>query len=276
MMIKSTSIVVGADGSAHSERALEWAADQALLEGRPLTVVAVGDDAPEISDRAAAMARATRPDLPVEAVATTGDPRSVLLDLSREAYLIVIGSRGRGSIKSMLLGSVSAAVSSHAECPVVVCRPATAEPPTDGIVVGADGTPESVPIIEFAYRQAAIRGLHLTVLHSFWDAAVAVAQYREATGRPVEEPDLEDLRAVVSTSVAGLAATYPDVKVTFALKHGFADQALSERGSRWDMIVVGRHPKETFTGLLAGSISTAVVERAHTTVVVVPEARASN
>lgn len=172
----------------------------------------------------------------------------------------------------MLLGSVSAEVSTHAECPVVVCRPMTGDQHTHGVVVGADGTLESLPVIEFAYRQAALRELPLTVLHSYWDAAVAVAQYREASGQAVEEPELEDLRSVLATSVAGLAEVYPGVQVTFVLKHGFADEALTPSGKSWDLIVVGRHPKSSVDRLLTGSISRSVLERASSTVAVVPEA----
>ncbi|GAB2856874.1 hypothetical protein GCM10027026_03420 [Myroides odoratimimus subsp. xuanwuensis] len=72
-------------------------------------------------------------------------------------------------------------------------------------MVGADATPESRPVLEFAYRQASLREVHLTVLHCFWDAAAAVAQFREARGETAVEPELEDLRAVLSASVAGLS-----------------------------------------------------------------------
>ena len=50
-------------------------------------------------------------------------------------------------------------------------------------------------MIEFAYRQAVLHELPLTVLHCFWDAAAAVAQYREARGQAFDPTDLEDLRA---------------------------------------------------------------------------------
>ncbi|WP_159083808.1 universal stress protein [Nocardioides terrigena] len=265
------AIVVAFDGSDHADRAVRWAAEQASLEHRRVAVVSVGDTADELAEDAVAAARLGHPDLAVTGETLSGDPRQVLRDASRYAYLLVVGSRGRGVVKSMLLGSVSAAVSAHAACPVVVCRPAADGDAQAGVVVGADGTPESLPVIEFAYRQACLHGLPLTVLHSFWDAAAAVAQYQEARGHKADDPDLEDLRATLATSVAGLAEKYPDVRVTLTLKHGFADEALSPRHGGWAMIVVGHHPMTSLGRLVTGSIATSVIERAHTTVAVVPQ-----
>lgn len=265
------AIVVAFDGSEHADRAVRWAVEQASLEHRRLAVVSVGDKADMLAEDAVAAARLGHPDLAVTGWALSGDPRQVLLDASRYAYLLVVGSRGRGAVKTMLLGSVSAEVSAHAACPVVVCRPAADGDAQAGVVVGADGTPESLPVIEFAYRQACLRDLPLTVLHSFWDAAAAVAQYHEARGQKADEPDLEDLRATLSASVAGLAEKYPDVPVTLTLKYGFADEALSPRHGGWALIVVGHHPMTSLGRLVTGSIATSVIERAHTTVAVVPQ-----
>lgn len=275
------SVVVAVDGSEHAERAMRWAAEQASLERRPLVAVSVGDDAGRIADEAVAVARQRHPDLAVPGMAILGEAREVLLDLSRRAHLLVVGSRGRGSLRSVLLGSVSSAVSSHAACPVVVCRPMSGDhepgdPTRKGVVVGADATPESLPVIEFAYRQAALRGQPLTVLHCFWDAVAAVAQYREALGQDAEAPELEDLRALLSQSVAGLAEKYPDVPVTLTLKHGLVDEALSPRHDGWDLVVVGRHPMTSRVRVLTGSVASTVVEQARTTVAVVPESPATS
>jgi nucleotide-binding universal stress UspA family protein len=266
------SIVVAVDGSEHAARALRWGADQAALEHRRVVVVSVGEDADAelFAEDAVAAARDRHPDLDLHGSAVPGDPRQVLIDLAEVAHVLVVGSRGRGALRGMLLGSVSAAVSSHAACPVVVCRP-PAEQARHGVVVGADGTRESLPVIEFAYRQAALRGLPLTVLHCFWDAVAAVAQYRQATGRPAGVPELEDLRAVLAESVAGLAEKYPDVPVHLTLEHGLVDEALSPRHEGWDLVVVGRHPMTSHARLLTGSVSRAVLERARSTVAVVPE-----
>jgi nucleotide-binding universal stress UspA family protein len=264
------SVLVAVDGSSHASRAVRWAAQQASLEHRRLMVVSVGRTAAGLADDAATAAQLAHPDLSVTATAVGGDPREVLIDASTHTHLVVVGSRGRGAVRSMLLGSVSATVSAHSACPVIVCRPPAGHTQS-GVVVGADATPESLPVIEFAYRLASLRNLPLTVVHTYWDAAVVLAQYRESRGEKADWPQLDDLRATLSESTADLAQRYPEVAVAFTLKHGFADEAVSPRHGGWDLIVVGRHPMTSLARVLTGSIATAVVERAQSTVAVVPQ-----
>lgn len=138
-----TVIVVGIDGSESSQRALEWAGEEARLRGATLKVIHAWFDpfvagyfvAPAVYERAA-MEEAARevlekavasipdgsPDLEVEGVLVHGQAESVLLCASQTADMVVVGSRGRSGIAGALLGSVSQRVVHHAECPVVVVR----------------------------------------------------------------------------------------------------------------------------------------------------------
>lgn len=138
-------IVVGVDGSESSEQALRWAIEEARLRKATLEVVMTweypaiytaasrGMILPPEEDLAGA-AHATVKDL-LEAAGLTdedelevietvqlGAPAPTLIDLSKGAELLVVGSRGRGAFTGMLLGSVSQHCVSHAECPVVVVR----------------------------------------------------------------------------------------------------------------------------------------------------------
>lgn len=267
------SILVGVDGSEHAERALRWGAEQASLERRPLVAV-VGrglPDAGELAEEAVALVRNERPDVEVSGLAVPRDARDILLELAPTAHLIVLGSRGRGSVRSLLLGSVSVAVSKAASCPVVICRPSE-ETRGDGVLVGADGTAESVPVIEFAFAQASLRELPVTVLHCFWDVAVAAAGFRDAPGELVDETVLEEERLLLAQSIAGIREKYPDVPMHLRSRHGLVDEALARHGRSWDLLVVGRHPMSTIARLITGSIATSVLERARCTVAVVPEA----
>ncbi len=284
------SIVCGVDGSPDATRALRWAATQASLEGRPLAVVAaagldqvgaltwagaagtlvIPND--ELVARVQEVATAAtlqvrRPELQVVAHAAPGDPRDVLTRISEHAHLLVLGSRGRGALRSRLLGSVSATVSRHAHCPVVVCRPESAGRVRKGVLVGVDGTPESQPVLDFAFRAASEHELPLTVMHSFHDVLAAVnGPHLVAPG----QGGLDEQRLLVAESLAGFTEKYPDVRVETQLARGFADDCLAADSDRWHLIVVGRHPTHTFSRMLSPTVATAVVERARTTVAVVP------
>ena len=288
------SIVVAVDGSDHAVRAVRWATEQADLEHRRLLVLSVAEwgrlrdasflvgvtledleqSARSIADDAAALARKLAPDVAVEAAGRLGDPRQVLVDVSTGAHQVVMGSRGRGPLRSMLLGSVSSAVVKQARCPVVVCRSDSEGAHGAGVVVGADGTAESLPVLAFAFEQASLRRLPLTVLHAYWDAVESVAGLRGSPEGLLPEPDAEDLRVLVSESVAGLRERYPQVEVSLRLAHGLVDDVLV-RDHSWNLVVVGRHPVDTVSRVLIGSVATAVLERAETARCMVPQAPTS-
>ncbi len=289
------TIVVGVDGSQSCHLALAWAADQAVAEHRALTLVhAVSELTPAFTDAAqvypegayeapsvaglevlaAARVEVERhaPGVEVHEVFRLDDPRVVLLEMSRDAALVVLGSRGRGKLRSLLLGSVSVAVVSHAQCPVVVHRPGNPGLVRDGVVVGADGTEDSRTVLEFAYRQAAVRGLPLTVLQCFWDVgADSLGGYVV----PEATVDLDSERLLLAESMAGMAEKYPEVSVHGRLARGMPQEALVRLGDRMNLIVVGAHQAGRLTQMLFGSVSTAVLEHATTPVAVVPLSKAA-
>ncbi|MEV7502582.1 universal stress protein [Streptomyces sp. NPDC093018] len=138
-------IVVGVDGSEGSRQALNWAVRQAELTGGWVEAViawdvpqfhgALGWMPPSSSDEAALEGRAqsevtsaveeavaAHPTVQVSTVARYGTPASVLLEASRDAALLVVGSRGLGGFKGLLLGSVAQHCVQHAHCPVLVLR----------------------------------------------------------------------------------------------------------------------------------------------------------
>ena len=144
------TIVVGIDGSDGGTAALEFAAEEAALRKATLRIVAawevpaavygagftpavdagtleaLGVRMQELADEAAEKAKTLQPSIEVEAVAVAGQPADVLLEQSAGAALIVVGRRGLGGFKTLLLGSVSQQVVHYASCPVVVVnQPAT-------------------------------------------------------------------------------------------------------------------------------------------------------
>jgi nucleotide-binding universal stress UspA family protein len=141
-----SKIVVGVDGSPCSEDALEWAYAQALATRAELVVVHcweypylgvidfVGmdehiratshDAAAALLDATVTHLRAAHPDgdVTLTPVLLEGNPAWSILDAAKGADLIVVGSRGRSGLKTLLLGSVSHVIVTHADIPVVVVR----------------------------------------------------------------------------------------------------------------------------------------------------------
>jgi nucleotide-binding universal stress UspA family protein len=141
-------IVVGVDGSREAQRALRWALDEAAVRGArvravhayetPLLLTGYGPGgvvvSPELAERAEAeaaeviekvMAAAEVPEGVTVSTEIVGDlqPAHALIDRSKDAEMLVVGSRGRGGFTGLLLGSVSQQCVHHATCPVVVVPP---------------------------------------------------------------------------------------------------------------------------------------------------------
>jgi nucleotide-binding universal stress UspA family protein len=137
-------IVVGVDGSDNAVDALDWAAREAQYRHEELRVVsawiypstmgyAIAVDleqfekaAQDVADTAVARVRTTAPDVVVTADVCEGQPPLVLVAASAGADLLVVGTRGLGGFRGLVLGSVSQHCVHHAHCPVVVVRPSEA------------------------------------------------------------------------------------------------------------------------------------------------------
>lgn len=278
------TVVAGVDGSPGGERALRWAAQEAQDRHRPLTLVSavvmpekyrMGDavmyydeictdlraEAERILAAARMVAVQIAPDVEVREVPAEADPRDVLIELTKSASSVVVGSRGRGSVRSLLLGSTSVAVVRHARCPVVVCRPVVEEVvPSPRIVVGVEGTPRSVPTVEYAAELASYRHLPLHVVHARWLGPLGDAY-----------PD-QDLR--LAETVAGLQEKYPDVTITRESTDDAPEERLVILSRDASALVVGAHAGGVASEILTGSIATSVVEHARCPVVVVPNRHA--
>jgi nucleotide-binding universal stress UspA family protein len=284
------TIAVGVDGSASSEQALGFAIDQAVAERRPLTLLhAVGttgavwldqeghdnrfgvEDVQTDSQRllTAAHEEVARkaPGLEVHDLLRIADPRDVLLAVAREASMVVVGSRGRGPVRTLLLGSVSVAVTRQATYPIVVVRPGNPGVVRRGVLVGADGTERSQSVLDFAFRQASMRHLPVTVLHAFWDVQATIAAAHLVDG---QGEDLEEQRLLLAECVSGLREKYPDVPVRTELARGLPDECLVRMGDRMNMLVVGSHHGGAAAEVLFGSVAASVVEHASCPVAVIP------
>jgi nucleotide-binding universal stress UspA family protein len=288
------AVVVGVAQSVFNGWALRWAAEQAQLEGRPLTLVNAsgpvsgawrehGMDAlpnssaplrehgQQLLDRAHAVVEKVAPNVQVNEVFEIVDPSTLLIQLSASAHLLVLGSRGRGPVRSHLLGSVGLAVVRHAGCPVVVHRPGDHPGFVHrGVLVAADAREESMPVLAFAFRLASLRGLPLKVVHYVFDVRSAMV------GAPMVgslSEDTEVHAVALSESLAGYRQDFPDVRITVETLPGLLpEEGLVHLSRDADLTVVGTHQRGALGRILAGSVSESVLERACGPVAVVPTA----
>lgn len=282
-------IVVGVDGSAPSTAAVRWAALEAAMRHRPLRLlhvipsppVVMWPDTPvaydftspledkgrEMLAAATTVAREViqEADVSVDTklIATSIVP--TLIDLSKDADLIVVGCRGSGTFAGRLMGSVSRGILHHSHCPVAVIHDEAAPVGEHApVIVGIDGSPASEAATAFAFDEAARRKVDLVAVHAWSDFAVD-----ELPG--IDRSDLEvEAEEALAVRLAGWQERYPDVKVRRVIALDNPARRLLEQSHTAQLTVVGSHGRGGFSRLLLGSVSSAVAESARTPVVVVP------
>ena len=284
-------VVVGTDGSPSSQVALQWAAQEAAMRHVPLTVVhaaaslqvavsammwPAGRIPQEAFDAEKKKAREVLTDAVgfLEISAGVGDldidselffdaAVPTLIDLSKEAKMIVVGCRGRSG-HNRLLGSVSAALIHHAHCPVAVIHD-EAEPTEHvhlPVLVGIDGSHASDLAIEIAFDEASWRGVELVAYHVWSDADMTtVSGMNPSAIQTAADKTLAE-------SLGGWRERYPEVPVRPMVEFEYPARHLLEQSKGSQLVVVGSHGRGGFAGMLLGSVSSAVAQAAHVPVIV--------
>jgi nucleotide-binding universal stress UspA family protein len=281
-------IVVGVDRSPASVQALVWASREAGLRDLPLRAVLVwhyldqshpgGEDRfdPLYDEHAAraSLDEVIEGALGPEAAATVQRevvcdlaPRA-LLEQSSNAALLVLGSRGIGGFKGLLLGSVSHQCLKHATVPVAIIRAGWQPPSGDGperIVVGVDGSAASHDALRWAVVEGRLRGATVEAVHA-WHVPALIAQ---PFGVAVVDPRVfeEAAQRVVDAAVAEVGV--PDVVPR--LVQGDIAGSLLDVSRDADLVVTAKRGIGGFKGLLLGSVSDQVAQHATVPVVVIPE-----
>lgn len=276
-------VVVGVDGSPSSLVAAEHAARAAQLRSRSLLVVhgylhaplnpydlrmpGPSDETGTMLERLAADLSERFPGLAVEARQVAGGPGATMVEESRGAELVVVGSRGLGGFTGLLLGSVGAQVAAHARCPVLVVRPEGQPIDLDGpVLVGVDGSESSRLAVGYGAAEAALRDVPLVLAH------VGPPGGDRAVPDEIEEAQAaeqaEAVRLLADASAAA-RAEHPDLVVReHPLRASSPAQGLVEASGVASLLVVGTRGRAGFAGLLLGSVSQAALHHAHCPVLV--------
>jgi nucleotide-binding universal stress UspA family protein len=201
----------------------------------------------------------------VDTEVMTAGALPTLIDLSKEADMIVVGCRGLGAIGQRLLGSVSWGLVHHANCPVAVIHdedPLMPYPAMAPVVVGIDGSPASESATAIAFDEASRRGVELVAVHA-WSDYGAYALPGTTWSDMQKQAD-----EILAERLAGWQERYPDVMVRRVVVQDRPAHQLLEQSESAQLTVVGSHGRGGFAGMLLGSVSSAVAESARTPVIV--------
>jgi nucleotide-binding universal stress UspA family protein len=286
-------VVAALDGSSHEDAVVAWAAAFALRQGVRLDLVHVVElgiamtpysvfaaETPWYGEQLEASARtrldalavrlrAEHPGLDVAVHAPFGSPPAVLVGLSERAT-VVVGASSHDRLERLVLGSTALAVVAHGHGTVVVVPESLPPVEPHRLVVGADGSDAGARAVAFAVGEAASVGGRVTAVTA-WTVEVE-------DGVVVAEPGSERwsrvearLAAATREAFATAHAAHPEVPLDVVVRHGKPAAALLEvaRQEQADLLVVGRRGHGGFTGLLMGSVSRTVAQRAPVPVAVV-------
>ncbi|WP_405166691.1 universal stress protein [Nocardia sp. NBC_01499] len=278
-------VLVGIDGSVTATEALRWAAVDAVRHGAPLHIVyaisfpmdfgpgiafdqfdydtyrADGIAAVAAARDFAAAAAAPVDDLDVNTFVVEAPPIPVLRDRSKDARLLVVGTRGIGAFRRGLLGSVSTALARHAHCPVaVIPEPEHYEPrrARGPVLVGVDGSPSSIQAIDVAFDEACHRNVALR-------AVLTWSESHRYISRADRQKEGEEL---LSEGLAGYAEKYPDLEVQRVVTQDQPAKRLLAEAEQAQLLVVGSHGRGGFAGMTLGSVSQAVLHGADCPVII--------
>ncbi len=274
---------VGHDGSDSASGAVRWAVTQAT--GRdveitvirtwqipaidfPLPVESIDEFAPSAvcPDIDVITASANDAGVRLSQSILRGPATHVLLDESKGSELLIVGSRGLGGFRRLLLGSISSQCATHARVPTVVVPPAAVtDRPVRRIVVGLDGSEHSQRALAWAIDFAP-EPCEIVVVGAWMPSTfgyVAVAQHYT-----------DELQQARNHFNEILDAREADAGSTlFERRFAYADPAttLLEEAERADLLIVGQRGHSGLSAAILGSVSTHVLHHSPVPVVIVPE-----
>ncbi|WP_049656613.1 universal stress protein [Kitasatospora sp. MY 5-36] len=276
-------VVVGFDGSPESLAAAAWAAHEAQRRGLRLDVLQAWPRPKQIAPGSrpgdhSALARLAEserelrtlaPEVEVTAGSVAGDPVEALEAAAHGAALLVLGSRGLGTLRGFLVGSVSQEVLRRADCPVVLIR-AGGDEPDGAVTVGLDLAHPADEVLAFAFEAAALRSAPLRVVH-VWSppAGSEYMSYGAIGGLEGEVSAVE--HDGLARALEPWQARHPEVTVSTDLIRGKAAVELVDAAATARLLVVGRRIRRMpLRHHHLGPVAHAAIHHVHCPVAVVP------
>lgn len=278
-------VVVGVDGSDPSRHALAWVQAKSDVLG-PVTPLLAYQLDPVVDGSGLAYAYVELTEKMEEAAKTrlvnslpedeeitsratlvTGHTGRSLVSAAKNADLLVVGNRGRSAAQETLLGSVGSYCVKHANVPVAVITEDTKiEETIDRIVVGVDGSPNSVAALTWALDHVSEEGRILAL--GTW----AVPPYSEAF--PISEGEMEArIRAKIEhaiTSARSSSRRETEPRIEIQVRYGDPRIVLRDAADDADLLVIGARGHSGIAHLILGSVATSLLHHPTIATVVVP------
>jgi nucleotide-binding universal stress UspA family protein len=292
-------VLLALDGSPSSDTARQLVGSLAWPEGSGIHIIGVADSvarpetAPEITQPAAvardagagagfeqmldeALASLEKPTLAVDRTVLAGRPATLIVDAaaSLRAELVVVGSRGRGRLRSMLLGSVSAEVVDHAPCPVLVVR----RPDPDAVLVAVDGSPSAQTAVTFLTANPIVAGRPIEVLTVAQETdlpalspLVAISDVARESMQQQRREEREHAEAIAA--IAAETLQEGGYQARWSISSGNPANEIVEAAESFGsgLIVMGSRGHTGLTRILLGSVARNVLLHTPASVLIVRE-----
>jgi nucleotide-binding universal stress UspA family protein len=278
-------VVVGVDGTPEARIATAIAAWEAARREVSLRLVHahrppdLAGSRERIDDRLRALTKELRdgyPGLIVETSVVSGGAAGTLVAASERASLVVVGTRARDGVRGHLAGSVAAQVATHASAPVIAVRTTHAwQADPDAftgrpVVVGVDGSTESMSALAFAVGEAVARQAPLYAVYA-WDVR-DVHDVESIEEDPDYDVSLEAEKAerLLAEATGGWSERYPDLRIIRRPVHDLDPvETLTRFAADAGLVVVGSRGHGGFLGLRLGSTVDGLIRYAPVPVAVV-------
>ena len=280
-------VMIGVDGSDENLGAIRWAVDEAKATGTWVDVVLVIDhrvpprmenlpdhwdvqaEADKLLEVVRGITEGIHRDVRVETRTATGHPVHELIEAGEQADVLVLGRRGRGTFKRLLLGSVSGATASRGRTTTVVV-PGDWEPEKhrdQPIVLGIDPDNANDDVIRFACARAEVRQVPVHAVHV---ADVSERFAWDAAGKAVTESEWRaHATQVLDIALNPHRQAFPTVDIVEVPHEGHPVEVLVEAAAEAQILVVGGKPQRRLHGALLGSVAYGVLNHATCPVAVV-------
>ena len=281
-MIIRSGIAVAVDGSPASMAAVQWAAREAAHRRVALTVVHVCEvnsaylwALPHLPEQLQQLSRPTvveamesarrfAPEIEVGEWTLVGPAARMLLLVSEQASLLVLGRSGKTALAANLVGSLTYRMAAHAHCPVITIPAQLSEEDgrleTKRIVLGLADRPTEGRALGFAIAEAARHGAELLVVRA-WHGTDADPVFRE-------DEQLERLNQFVASQLSHHSA---NISTASLIRAGSPASVLSGLCRSDDLLVLGQHRHAPFVPANVGNVIADCLHRAPCPVAVVPE-----